>query len=118
MGILLSYAPRQRPQCIAVGEARLAGVPILFQAFEAGHAAMATFHAAGPAAAMRRPGWQRGGCVRASGAIAAASPAPFRPAPGGRHLRHIRSGDARGILAYDSGDRITLRRRHRTLPCT
>ena len=54
MGELLSYALRQRPQCIAVGEVRLADVPILFQAFEAGHAAMATFHAAGPASAMRR----------------------------------------------------------------
>ena len=54
MGELLSYALRQRPQCIAVGEVRLADVPVLFQAFEAGHAAMATFHASGPAAAMRR----------------------------------------------------------------
>lgn len=54
MGELLSYALRQRPQCIAVGEVRLADVPILFQAFEAGHAAMATFHASGAEAAMRR----------------------------------------------------------------
>ncbi len=54
MGELLSYTLRQRPQCIVVGEVRLAGVPVLFQAFEAGHAALATFHAAGPASAMRR----------------------------------------------------------------
>ena len=54
MAELLSYTLRQRPQCIIVGEVRLADVPVLFQAFEAGHAAMATFHAAGPASAMRR----------------------------------------------------------------
>ena len=54
MGELLSYTLRQRPQCIVVGEVRLADVPVLFQAFEAGHAALATFHAAGPASAMRR----------------------------------------------------------------
>ena len=54
MAELLTYTLRQRPQCIIVGEVRLADVPVLFQAFEAGHAAMATFHAAGPASAMRR----------------------------------------------------------------
>ena len=54
MAELLAYTLRQRPQCIVVGEVRLADVPVLFQALEAGHAALATFHAAGPAAAMRR----------------------------------------------------------------
>ena len=54
MGELLSYTLRQRPQCNVVGEVRLADVPVLFQAFEAGHVALATFHAAGPASAMRR----------------------------------------------------------------
>ncbi len=54
MGDLLSYTLRQRPQCVVVGEVRLADVPILFQVFEAGHAALATFHGAGPSGAMRR----------------------------------------------------------------